>query len=160
MEERKEEFVLLTSVTLPEERTFLPVYDLEATRKSRSCGVIFSKKLQVIDYSISDETEGRDKKFTVESNIKGIEDMDGELMVLFNLLNKKMEVIMRKPVKPLSPISGWKAGEVKMIKTSLIVPANVAREVFSLEIGLYDLSKRELLIYQPEYLIYKKIGSK
>jgi hypothetical protein len=86
--------------------------------------------------------------------------MDGELMVLFNLLNKKMEVIMRKPVKPLSPISGWKEGEVKTIKASLIVPADVASKVFSLEIGLYDLSKRELLRYQPEYLIYKRIGSK
>jgi 4-amino-4-deoxy-L-arabinose transferase-like glycosyltransferase len=159
MEEHKQEFVLLTSVTLPEERTFLPVYDIEATRKSRSCGVIFSKKLQVIDYSILDETKGRDKKFTVESNIKGIENMDGELMVIFNLLNKKMEVIMRKPVKPLIPISGWKVGEVKMIKASLEVPADVARDVFSLEIGLYDSSKRELLRYQPEYLIYKKISS-
>ena len=160
MDDHQKEFVLLTSVTLPEERTFLPVYDITATRKTRNCGVIFSKKLQVIDYSISDETEGKDKRFTVESNIKGIEDMDGELMVLFNLLNKKMEVIMRKPVKPLGPISGWKVGEVKMIKASLIVPANVARDVFSLEIGLYDLSKRELLRYQPEYLIYKRIGSK
>jgi hypothetical protein len=121
--------------------------------------VIFSKKLQVIDYSISDEIEGKDKRLTVESNIKGIGDMDGELMVLFNLLNKKMEVIMRKPVKPLTPISGWKLGEVKTIKASLEVPADVARDVFSLEIGLYDLSKRELLRYQPEYLIYKKIGT-
>jgi hypothetical protein len=159
MEEHGKKFVLLTSVTLPEERTFLPIYDIKATRRSRNCGVIFSKKLQVIDHSISEETEGRDKKFTVESNIKGIEDMDGELVVLFNLLNKKMEIIMRKPVKPLPPISGWKAGEVKMIKASLKVPADVARDVFSFEIGLYDSSKRELLRYQPEYLIYKKIGS-
>lgn len=158
MEEHQEEFKLLTSVILPEERTFLPIYDIEATRKSRNCEVIFSKKLHVMDYSISDETEGRDKKFTVESNIKGIENLDGEFMVIFNLLNKKMEVIMRKPVKPLPPISRWRAGEVKTIKTSLEVPEEVARDVFSLEIGLYDSSKRELLRYQPEYLIYKRIG--
>jgi len=159
MEEHKQEFVLLTSVTLPEEKTFLPVFDIEATRKSRSCGVIFSKKLEVINYSISDESEGKDKKFTVELNIKGIENVDGEFMVIFIFLNKKMEVIMRKPVKPLTPLSGWRAGEVKTIKASLEVPADVAKDLFSLEIGLYDSSKRELLKYHPEYLIYKRIGS-
>ena len=158
MEDHQDEFKLLTSVMLPEERTFLPVYDIEATRKRRNCGVIFSKKLQVMDYSISDETEGGDKKFTVESTIKGIENLDGEFMVIFNLLNKKMEVIMRKPVKPLPPISRWRFGEVKTIKASLEVPADVAKDLFSLEIGLYDSSKRELLRYQPEYLIYKRIG--
>jgi hypothetical protein len=158
MEEHKKEFVLLAAVKLPEERTFLPVYDIEATRKSRSWGVIFSKKLEVMDYSISDETEGNNKRFTVESNIKGIEEMDGELMLLFNFLNRKMEVIMRKPVKPLPAISRWRVGEVKTIKASLEVPSDVVRDVFSLEIGLYDSSKRELLRYQPEYLIYKRIG--
>jgi 4-amino-4-deoxy-L-arabinose transferase-like glycosyltransferase len=158
MEEHKKDFVLLTSVKLPEERTFLPVYDIEATRKSRTWGVIFSKKLEVMDYSVSDETEGNNKRFIVESNIKGIEEMDGELIVLFNFLNRKMEVIMRKPVKPLTPLSGWKAGEVRTLKTSLVVPEDVVRDLFSLEIGLYDSSKRELLRYQPEYLIYKRIG--
>ena len=159
MEEHKKEFVLLTSVKLPEERNFLPVYDIEATRKSRSWGVIFSKKLEVMDYSISDELEGKDRKFTVKLNIKGIENMDGELMVIFIFLNKKMEVIMRKPGKPLTPLSGWRAGDVKTMEASLEVPADVAKDLFSLEIGLYDSSKRELLKYHPEYLIYKRIGS-
>jgi hypothetical protein len=120
---------------------------------------VFSGRLQVVEHSVSEIRQGFNREYIVESNLRSLEKIDGELMMLFSLLNKKMEVLVRKAVKPIPPISGWKAGEVKTIKASLSVPADRAREVFSLEIGFYDPSRRQRLTYRPEYLIYKRIAS-
>jgi 4-amino-4-deoxy-L-arabinose transferase-like glycosyltransferase len=159
VEENIGDFTLIKSVVLPEDYVFLPIYDIKATQKWRKSGVIFSKKIEVINHSVSETSDGLNKEFTVESTLKVLEEKDGELMMVFRLLNKKLDVLMEKGVKPHPPITGWKAGEVKTIKASLIVPVDVAREVFSLEMGFYNSSKREYLKYQPEYLIYKKIGT-
>lgn len=159
MEKNMEDFTLIKSVVLPEDRIFLPIYDIKETRKSRKSGVIFSRKLQVVEYSTSENRKGSEREFSVESTLKSLAKIDGELIIVFKLLNKKMEALMRKPIKPLTPILGWKAGEEKTVKASFLVPADLADKVFSLEMGFYDPSKGEQLTYRPEYLIYKRIGS-
>ena len=154
-----EDFTLIESVVLPEDNNFLSIYNIKATIRNRKSGLIFSNMLQVVEYFVSEAIQGADKKFTVELTLKILKEMDGELMMVFNLLNKKMEVLTKKPITPLASISGWRGGELKTIKASLIVPADVAKDVFSLEIGFYDSSKRKYLTYRPRYLIYKRIGS-
>lgn len=159
MEDHMGEFTLLTSVILPEERTTLPVYDIHTTRKSRKSGVIFSNRFQVIDYAVSKEPEGDGKKFTLEMTIKAIEDVRGEMVILFNLADKKMETLLKKGIKPLTSISGLKAGEVGTIKASITVTPEIAKDFFSLEIGFYDPSENKALSYMSEYMIYKRTGS-
>jgi len=154
-----EDFTLIKSVVLPEDNNFLSIYNIKATIRNRKSGLIFSDMLQVVEYFVSEAIQGADKKFTVELTLKSLKEIDGEVTMVFNLLNKKLEVLTKKTITPPTPLSGWRAGEVKMIKVSLEVPADVARDVFSLEMGFYDSSKRQYLKYQPEYLIYKKIGS-
>jgi len=163
MEENMEDFILLKSVVLPEERTFLPIYDIKASKGNRKSGVVFSGRLQVVEYSVLENTQESGREFTVETTLRSLKDIDGELMMLFNFLNKKLEVVMKKAVKPLTPLSEWKAGEVKIIKTALTVPPDIAKDFFSLEMGFYkpskvgnDSTRSEQLSYQPEYLIYKR----
>ncbi|MBI5410267.1 MAG: glycosyltransferase family 39 protein [Nitrospirae bacterium] len=156
MEEHGDKFTLLTSVVLPEERTTLPVYDVTSTRKGRKSGVVLSEKLQVVDYFFSEEPEGKGKKFTVEATVKGVKDLDGDMTAIFNVANKKMETLLKKGVKASPPISGLKAGEERVIKASVIVPPDIAKDFFSLEIGFLDTSDNKPLTYAPEYMIYKR----
>ncbi|RJQ51127.1 MAG: phospholipid carrier-dependent glycosyltransferase [Nitrospiraceae bacterium] len=156
MEDHGDKFTLLTSVVLPEERTTLPLYDVASTRMGRKSGVVFSEKLQVIDYSVSEEPEGTGKKFTVEATVKGIKDIDADMTALFNITNKKMETLLRKGVKPLPPISGLKAGEGRAIKATVTVPPDIAKDFFGLELGFLDASGNKPLTYAPEYMIYRR----
>jgi 4-amino-4-deoxy-L-arabinose transferase-like glycosyltransferase len=156
MEENIEGFILLKSVVLPEDKAFLPIYDTKATKRSYKSGVVFSGKLEVLEYSVLETRQGTGREFVIESTLKGLKDINGELMVALNFLNKKLEILMRKAVKPLPPISQWKVGEVKTIKTSFNVPSQIAEDFFSLEMGFYDSSKGEVLTYRPEYLIFKR----
>jgi 4-amino-4-deoxy-L-arabinose transferase-like glycosyltransferase/CRISPR/Cas system-associated endoribonuclease Cas2 len=159
MEENMEDFTLIKSVVLPEDRAFLPVYDIKATKRGRKSGVIFSGKLQVIEYSVSETSRESNRNFTVETILKSFEKIDGEIIFIFKLLNKKVEVLMKKAVRPNVPISGLKKGEVKTITSSLKVLEPIVENVFSVEIGFYDSVKGKLLTYRPEYLIYKRKSS-
>jgi 4-amino-4-deoxy-L-arabinose transferase-like glycosyltransferase len=156
MDKNREDFTLLKTVPLPEERLFLPIYDITAEKNARESGIIFSKRLQVSKYSVSELLHSSGREFTVHLILKSLQYMDGELKVVFHLLNKKMEPLMRKGVDSVPQLSGLKIGEERTAKATLIVPSIVAENIFSLEIGFFDTSLNSLLTYQPEYLIYKR----
>ncbi len=160
LEDNKADFMLIKSVVLPEERTFLPVYDIEATRHRRNSGVVFAGMLMVQEYYVSASSKGFEKQYTIEMTIKAMKEIDSEIMISLRIINKKMAVLMRKRVEPSIPLTGLKTGEVKKISVSFIVPSDIVGDVFTLDAGFYDVSRDEQLTYQPEYLIYKRTENK
>lgn len=159
LEAHMNEFVLLKSVELPEDKNYLPIYDTKQTKSERKSGVVFSDRLQVVECSVSETGQGSGSRFNLRCRLKALNHLVGDHKIVLLMINKKMEPVFRKTVAPSPAIFGWKAGEVRSVSADVKIPQKIATEVYSIEMGLYDSSKGEILGYRPEYLIYKRIGS-
>lgn len=156
MDENRDDYELIGSVTLPEEREYLPVYDVKATSPGGQSGVVFSGKLQVLDFAVFWEDNPDGVRYVIDSQVDCLEVMEDGFMVVFNVLNRKMEKLERTAVEPLPPGTACRERGRTSLSAGFTVPRGVADDLFSIEIGFYDRSRNERLSYNPEYLIYKR----
>ena len=158
MEENIDKFTLIKSVTLPERWTFLPVYDIKSTKSGRKSGVTFITGLQVMDYNVSEKQDSEGKAFTIEATFKSMKGLNKELMMAVNVLDKKMETLLRKPLVQITTAEGLGEGEIIKREGSITLPPGIAEKTFGLSVSIIDPEQRKLLYYNPDYQIYKRTG--
>ena len=88
-----------------------------------------------------------------------INDINEELMMAVNVLDKKMETLLTEPLVKITSANGLGAGELLEKEGRITIPSGIAEKTFGLSISMFDLKKRETLYYKPEYLIYKRTDS-
>lgn len=159
MEENIDEFELIKSVTLPEKWSFIPVYDITSTKSGRKSGVTFIAGLRVIDYNVSEKQNADGRTFTVKATFKGMKHINKELIMAVNVLNRKMEPLIRKPLVPITSHGGLREGEIVTREGSISIPAGIAEKTFGLSVSIIDREKSEPLFYNPAYQIYKRAGT-
>ncbi len=158
MRDRWESYSLIKSVIIPEVRTFLPVYDLEATRNDSWGSLTFSDRLELLGYRVSTVKSASGRQYDFSLIVRALDGSKGDLLPVFSVLNRKMDVLMTKSVATTPAIRACCVERAGEVAASLSVPSAVAGELFSIELGFCDSGSRTMLNYHPEYLVYKGAG--
>ena len=156
LEQNQDDFVLLRTMTLPECMDFLSIYDIEAPRGTISSGVVFSDRLKLLDYTVTDTREGDSRRFVFSARVEVLRTFEEKPVPVFRLLDKKLEVLgtERGQQEPSEP--AWAAGEVRVLDSTFQIPIGNSEEFFWMELGFYEPKTKALLPFCSEYLIYKR----
>ncbi len=158
MRDNQESFSLIRSVSLPELRTSVPVYDLEGTKNNSWGRLIFSNRIELLEYRVATGRTDAGQQYDISLMVRVLNNREGDLRPVFNVLNRKMDILMTRSVVATPAIGACcfqRAGEVT---ARLMVPSTFAGDLFSIELGFYDDEIRTMLNYHPEYLVYKRVG--
>ena len=150
------DFTLLAKVEQPESFAFLTVYDRASPSGKNSSGLVFSGKVQLVDHSVSVSEGPLGETFIVDVTLKPLVAIDGDMALVFNGMDKKLKVIMKQPVAIEPSMTKWLPNEERTISVSITVPGKSAENLFTLDMGLIDRSRKESLTYRPQYLIYER----
>ncbi len=150
------DFTLLAEVELPENNAFLTVYDRASPGGKNPSGLVFSGKVQLVEHSVSVSEGPLGETFNVDVTLKPLVAMDDDMALVFNGMDKKLKVIMKQPVTIEPSMAKWLPNKERTLSVSISVPRKTAENLFTLNMGLIDRSRKESLTYRPQYLLYQR----